>query len=304
MVTGACGFIGSHLVHFLDRAGYRVVAVDRRFPLPQWRAKLHNILFKHLDICRSDMLDDVMWRFRPKAVIHLAGTSGVRCTDRYGTTIDNNLSSTDALLRSMHRNGIRRLVFASSSSVYGQRHNSDCVCPANIGRPLSDYALSKQVCEAMCRAWQNNSDSNVIVLRLFTTYGPSARVSMAIPSFLRAIMANQPLLLNDSGRPMRDFVHVHDVCRAMIAALDAAGSRSGTYDVGTGKSTPIVNVANMIANMLSVSPVIHNRDADHRDMLVTCANVIPAAEELGFRTSVRLANGLLGATRWAIAAHS
>ena len=247
LVTGAAGFIGSHVIEALLRRGHRVVGIDNFDTFYDRASKERNLatarlspLFKleDLDIRDAHAVADVFRRHRPNHVIHLAAKAGVRPSlldpETYRAV---NTAATSELLATCARNSVEHVVFASSSSVYGDSRILPFRETEPCGRPLSPYAATKADAEAACRAHVATTGMPVTSLRMFTVYGPRQRPDLAIHRFVRAIVEGRTITLFGDGSSRRDYTHVDDIDAGVLAALDRpAGHR--TFNLGSGAPDP------------------------------------------------------------------
>jgi UDP-glucuronate 4-epimerase len=290
LVTGSAGFIGVHLIDRLLAEGSKVVGIDRR-PTPS-RPTANNAAFHCFDIRDIKRLVDVVEGETFDAVVHLAGTSGVRAVNVPDLEyISNNVEATSGLLKALKSTRTHRFIFASSSSVYGDTEAGLLVEDALLGPPLSVYSYSKQLCERSCLAWALTTGISTTVLRLFTTYGPGARSEMAVAQFLKAFETNSPIIILGSGSESRDYIYVDDVVRAFLASMRRLGA-SEVFNIGTGVATSTHELSVLMSNEYGLVPQILYRPADERDMKRTCACVEKAWARLGFRAEVSLPQGI------------
>jgi nucleoside-diphosphate-sugar epimerase len=296
LVTGSAGFIGVHLVDRLLAEGSTVVGIDRR-PTP-FRPTANDSAFHCFDIRDIKRLVDVVKGETFDAVVHLAGTSGVRAIDVPDAEyISNNVDATSGLLEALNSSRTRRFIFASSSSVYGDTEAELLVEDAVLGPSLSVYSYSKQLCERSCLAWASATGISTTVLRLFTTYGSGARPDMAVARFLTAFETNSPIVILGSGSESRDYIHVDDVVRAFLASMRRLGAPE-VFNVGTGVATSTHELSVLMSNEFGLVPQILYRPADQRDMKRTCACVEKAGAHLGFRAEVSLSTGIAETISW------
>jgi UDP-glucuronate 4-epimerase len=228
VVTGAAGFIGSHLTEALLAKGHRVVGIDAFTSYYAPAIKRANIATaskdERFDLIAGDLnelnLDEV---FEPGDVIfHLAAQPGVAASwdDAFPAYSRNNVEATHRLLESARRRGVRRIVFASSSSVYG----NGPLPMAEDGPllPASPYGVTKMTAEHLCRLYWNEFALEVVPLRLFSVYGPRQRPDMAFHRFIDAMVSGQSVRINGDGKQRRDFTYVADVVAILLAAATEA----------------------------------------------------------------------------------
>ncbi|MFM9442618.1 NAD-dependent epimerase/dehydratase family protein [Streptomyces acidiscabies] len=299
VVTGAAGFIGSHLALALVRSGATVIGVDRRPPATDKVAAanltpLHGIRgYTHvtadLTTCAIDPL-----LVEADAVFHLAGIPGVRPSwgPQFTEYVTCNVLATQRLLNSATRMRVPRLVVASSSSVYGTSPGGPST-ESNLPHPMSPYAVSKLAEEQLCLAHASRSTSptRVIALRYFTVYGPRQRADMFTHRVLTAALTGEPLPLYGTGHQRRDLTYVDDTVAATLAAATAPDAH-GVINVGTGTSTSLLEI-------ITTARHLTGRDIDVRpgterdgDVPATHADTTLARTLLGWQPTVDLHTGM------------
>jgi len=303
VVTGAAGFIGSHLVDRLLAGGYEVVGVDaftgyysRRSKERNLEAALREEGFRLvdgdlLDLDLDELLDGV------SGVVHLAGEPGVRRSwggnlSRY---MARNVLTTERLLESASRNGTPRLVYASSSSVYG----TDPGHPVDEGHatcPASPYALSKLAAEELTGLYVRERGVPVTVLRYFTVYGPRQRPEMALSRFLFAALRGRPVDVFGDGEQRRDLTFVADAVDATVAALWAP---EGVYNVGGGTRATVNEMIQAVRKVTGAPLEARYGPEADGDVRSTWADSGRAARLLGYRPRVGLEDGVAAQARWA-----
>ncbi|MEE6260146.1 NAD-dependent epimerase/dehydratase family protein [Plantactinospora sonchi] len=306
LVTGAAGFIGSHLVDALLARGVTVLGLDRRrlgeHPLAgeNLATAVTNRLFTpyHLDLA-TDQLDDVVKGC--DTVFHLAARPGVRQSwgGEFLDYAQANVVGTHRLLDACTREGVRRLVVASSSSVYGPADRPsreiDPTCP------VSPYGVSKLAAEHLCLAYARRPDSrlSVAALRYFTVYGPRQRPDMLIGRILFAAYTGFPITLYGDGSQRREFTYVSDVVTATLGAahLDV---RAAVINVGGGASVSMRGVIDEAAKVTGRQVPVKVVDAQPGDVPATAADLTRAGRLLGYWPTVGLHEGLARQSAWLV----
>ncbi|MDX2525179.1 NAD-dependent epimerase/dehydratase family protein [Streptomyces europaeiscabiei] len=299
VVTGAAGFIGSHLAHTLLQAGTTVIGVDRRDPAADQTAAA-NLAASHglpgymhitadLLTCAIDPL-----LFDADVVFHLAGIPGVRASwgPYFGDYVASNILATQRVMDAATRMRVPRVVVASSSSVYGPTSGGPSV-ESDHPRPASPYAVTKLAEEQLCLAHAARADcpTDVVALRYFTVYGPRQRPDMFTHRALLAAITGQPLRLYGDGHQRRDFTYIDDVVAATIAAA-AASNGTGIVNVGGGSNVSLLEVINIAKSLVGRDIQIHTEHARNGDVLTTRANPGRAHDLLGWHPTVDLHNGM------------
>src|SRR5581483_929687 len=232
IVTGAAGFIGSHLAEALGALGHEVVGVDCFTDYYDPAEKEANA--RGLDVRRLDLAEDLLELEDVDGVFHLAGQPGVRSFgDAFRLYLRRNVLATERVLEACTAAGVR-LVFASSSSVYGEAEaypTPEDTTPA----PISPYGITKLACEHLLRAY----DGDAVTLRYFTVYGPRQRPDMFFRRVCDALAAGDSFEIYGSGRQSRSFTYVADAVEATIAAMERAPS-GAVYNVGGGEEASMV----------------------------------------------------------------
>lgn len=302
MVTGSAGFIGSRLAQQLLATGADVVGVDcltDAYDPTEKRQRLAPLLrhprYSHLfiDLAESDLaeaLADV------GGVFHLAGRPGVRDSfSMYPLYVHDNINGTVNLLASAKRAPtVRRLVYASSSSVYG-----DAPLPLSEDmdpKPISPYGQTKLEAERLCIG-ATGPTLETIALRYFTVYGPGQRPDMALRRFAQAALEGSEIEVYGDGEQTRDFTYVDDIVDATRRAMDASASGLA-INVGGGSRVTVRQALNIIATVTGRQLRIVERDAARGDVRHTFADLERASEHLNFKPAVPLAEGIAAEVRW------
>jgi UDP-glucuronate 4-epimerase len=305
VVTGAAGFIGSHLAEALLAEGHEVVAVDAFTPSYPEADKQANLagLVGHdcFRLVRGDLneLDLDPWLQDAAAVFHLAAQPGVRTSwgPSFALYLRHNLLATQRLLEACARVGVPRLVAASSSSVYGDAPVHP-TAEESATRPVSPYGVTKLGAEHLCLAYGRVSSMRVVVLRYFTVFGPRQRPDMGFSRFLAAARAGGPITVYGDGRQTRDFVYVSDVVRANLLAM-AAPIRTGTIlNIGSGRQAALDDVLELIAGITGRRLRIRHEPPQPGDARHTGADIARARALLGWRPDVDLPTGLAAQAAW------
>ncbi len=298
VITGAAGFIGSHLADALLAAGHRVTGIDAftaTYAEARKRANLQLALGSpHFRLVQADLLEDDLTELLRACdvVFHLAGQPGVR--DSWGTDFDQyarrNILATQRLLEAAAHAQSGRLVFASSSSVYGavaEDRLSESLRP----QPISPYGVSKLAAEELCFAYQRSFGLPVVVLRYFTCYGPRQRPDMAFSRFIDAMRAGRPVIIYGDGAQERDFTYVADIVTATIAAAQATAIHQ-PINVGSGAVVRLISAVRLLEELLDRPARLEFKPLQPGDMRRTSADLSRAYTALGYVPTVALAEGL------------
>lgn len=304
LVTGAAGFIGSQLSERLLASGADVIGLDcftDYYPRPLKEANLAALRahprFRFLESAIQDaplasLLDGITH------VFHLAAQAGVRKSwgREFQIYTVNNIEATQVLLEACKGRPIERLVYASSSSVYGD----DTPLPMQETarpQPVSPYGVSKLAAEQLCYLYFMNHGVPTVALRYFTVYGPRQRPDMAFNRFLKATLADQPIVLYGDGNQTRDFTFVADAVEA-TAAAGTRGVPGRVYNIGGGSRVSMNEVIAMIGQITGRVVKIQREPTQKGDMRDTYADTSLARADLAFRPEVPLLRGLEAEYRW------
>jgi UDP-glucuronate 4-epimerase len=312
-VTGAAGFIGSHVVERLLDRGDTVLGLDNFDPFYAPQEKRANLTrasgSPRFRLTEVDVADGAALRaaldaypLPLDAVVHLAAKAGVRpsIADPVGYARTNVLG-TQALLSEAHGRGIRRFVFASSSSVYGNTAAVPFSESAAAADPVSPYAATKRAGELLCRAHQHLYGGSVLCLRLFTVYGPRQRPDLAIRKFATLMSAGKPIPLFGQGFSERDYTWIDDIVDGAVAALDRTARTPREFEIvnlGGSRATDLRRLVQLLSDALGVRPVIEQLPPQPGDVERTWADISKAEALLGYRPAVPIEEGIQRFAAW------
>lgn len=309
LITGAAGFIGSHLCERLLADGHRVIALDNFDPFYAESAKRANLAFslgkKEFRFVEGDvrdgvLLDHIFQNNAVDAAVHLAAKAGVRPSlDDPAGYLDVNVRGTLVLLEAMRRAGVKRLLFASSSSVYGNQAKMPFTETDDVGRPISPYAASKRSAELLAHAWRHLYDFDVACVRLFTVYGPRQRPDLAIHKFVRMALAGQPVPLYGDGSTRRDYTYVSDIVEGIARLLQQPGGWGyEIFNLGNGTPVTLLDMVRAVEKALGKTLEIHFLDQQPGDVEQTHADIGKAAAFCGYAPKVSLEKGVGRFVEW------
>jgi UDP-glucose 4-epimerase len=304
LVTGVAGFIGSTLAERLVGTGANVVGLDSftdYYPRPMKERNLSRLIghpsFRFIETRVQDADLPALLKDRSH-VFHLAAQAGVRKS--WGRDFDvytvNNIEATQVLLEACVKRPVERLVYASSSSVYGD----DTPMPMRedaLPQPVSPYGVTKLAAEQLCYLYHANYGVPTVSLRYFTVYGPRQRPDMGFHRFLRAVLENKPIALYGDGEQTRDFTFVDDAVSATVAAA-TKGVPGRVYNIGGGSRVSINEVLEMIGRISGRTPLVAAESVQKGDMRHTYADTTRARTDLGFAPTVDLERGLAAEYKW------
>jgi UDP-glucuronate 4-epimerase len=310
LVTGGVGFIGSHLCRALLARGDSVCILDdfSDAPYPTVLKRKHEQALRSEYPAAVEVVEGCVTNGELAArlvqstggVVHLAGLAGVRPSfaepARYAKV---NVEGTANLLDAAQRAGHERFVFASSSSVYGNATPLPAVEDAPAIVPESPYAASKRSAELVVSAMLRRTPRmRCAALRFFTVYGPWQRPEMAITTFLRLMLAGKPITMFGDGSMRRDFTHVDDIVRGIIAAMDRAPEGCRVFNLGSGAPVTLTELVEAMGRAAGVTPAVVHGPVPLGDVDATFADVGRAKRELGWEPRVRLEEGLGTVVGW------
>jgi len=300
LVTGCAGFIGSHVVDKLLELGYKVIGIDCITDYYPRAIKEENIAFalehKDFEFIEEDILEIDQF---PSVdyIFHLAAQAGVRAS--WGSSFEiytvNNIEATQKLLEFYKSRKIKKFVYASSSSVYG-----DAELPMkedSLLKPVSPYGVTKLAGENLCYLYWKNYNLPTVSLRYFTVYGPRQRLDMAIHKFVRAILDGEEIVVYGDGEQTRDFTYVDDAVEANILAAnnDLAGE---TFNIGGGCRISVNELIKLMEDVLGKKANIKNIEKQKGDVRDTWADVSKAEKELGWKPKVKIEEGFRKFVDW------
>ncbi len=309
LLTGGVGFIGYHLARALLARGDGVVILDDFSDAPYPKvAKLRNerdLRAEHprLQVARGCVTDQALVSELARGadvVLHLAGLAVVRPSfadpARYARV---NVEGTAAVHEAARAAGVERFVFASSSSVYGNATPLPAREDAPAVAPESPYAASKRGAELVAAAMSRRTPSmRCAALRFFTVYGPRQRPELAITSFARSLLARERVTVFGDGSMRRDFTHVDDIVRGVLAVVDGVRPGFRAYNLGSGAPVNLKNLVAAIGRVVGVEPVVEHAPVPLGDVDATFADVSRARAELGWEPRVPLETGLETVAAW------
>lgn len=304
LVTGAAGFIGSHLTERLLALGHTVTGVDvftDYYDVALKRRNLETALahprfrLLELDLGAADLaaLPDVA------VVFHQAAQAGVRASwgRDFASYVHHNVLATQRLLERYQGSKLERFVYASSSSVYGdaERYPTD---EDLLPRPFSPYGVTKLAGEHLALLYGRNFGMPVAALRYFTVYGPRQRPDMAFHRFCRAMLAGEPIVVYGDGRQSRDFTYVADAIEANVRAWERSAPQ-GVYNVGGGSQVEVVEAIAILERALGVKAKVDFQPRPPGDPLRTRADATRIRAGLGFAPATPIEQGLAAEAEWA-----
>lgn len=307
LITGCAGFIGSTLAETLLSLGFSVTGVDNFDPFYSKQLKKDNLqnlsghpLFRFNEVNICDGLQNI--REKIDVVIHLAAKAGVRpsIADPSGY-IQNNIFGTQQVLEFMRRNGIKKLIFTSSSSVYGNNKNIPFRESDIVDNPISPYAFTKKAGELLTYTYHHLYRIDVINLRLFTVYGPRQRPDLAIHKFVKSILKDKPVEIYGRGNTARDYTFVSDIVKGFSNALNFILENENIYltlNLGNNKPVVLTELVELIYKKLDKKPLLIHKPMQPGDADITCADIRLAGELIGYEPLISIEDGIESFIKW------
>ncbi|MBM7622027.1 nucleoside-diphosphate-sugar epimerase [Bacillus tianshenii] len=299
LVTGAAGFVGSHLCEsLLEEPTYHVTGVDTFIgPTPPSfkRMNLQNLL-DHPRFCfmQTNLLNTNLEQLLNgvDAIYHLSAIPGVRSSwgDEFAPYMDNNILATQKLLESVKSINIKRFIYISTSSVYGEKVGK--VCEDAALNPLSPYGITKLTGEQLCRVYENSFGLPLVVLRYFTVYGPRQRPDMAFHRFMRQIYTNQPITIFGDGLQTRDFTYIDDCITGTKKALTADGVIGETINIGGKERSSILGIISTLEKVTGRKALLSFSGRLKGEPHHTWADISKAERLLEYSPAIPLKGGL------------
>lgn len=311
LVTGGAGFIGSHLCDRLVARGERVVAVDSFEPFYDPAVKRRNLAgvtgnpsfrLVECDILDAAGLERALADEPIDVVVHLAARAGVRPSiEQPGAYMDTNVRGTLNVLDLARARGIDRVVFGSSSSVYGDSAPVPFSEDDPAALPISPYAASKRAGELLCHTYHHLFGLTIVCLRFFTVYGPRQRPDLAIHKFTRLMSEGRKIPFFGDGSTERDYTYVDDIIQGVVAAIDHTASHPGAFEIvnlGESETTSLAELVDALARALGVTPTLERLPAQPGDVARTFASIDKARRLLGYAPETPVSVGLERFVDW------
>ena len=308
LVTGGAGFIGSHLIEALAaQADEPIVCLDDLCDAYAPALKRVNmaaatqlgVVHVEGDVADAETVQGVMAEHRPRVVYHLAAHAGVRRSFAAPAEFARvNISGTVAVLEAARMFPVERLVFASSSTVYGAKCPAPFREDAPLGRPLSPYGATKQAAEALCFAYHAAYDVPVVAVRPFSVYGPRIRPDLALTIFAEKLTRGEPIPVLGDGSAERDFTHVSDVAAGLLAAAESPSAIGRAINLGHDEPISVRRAISLLAESLGAEPAMEYRPAHPGDLPRTQADLTLARELLGWRPQIGFRDGAADFAAW------
>ncbi|GAA4303671.1 NAD-dependent epimerase/dehydratase family protein [Nibribacter koreensis] len=309
LVTGAAGFIGSNLVEKLLDLNNEVVGIDnfdsfysRLIKQENLQVALENpsFSFHEFDLGEVGRMEAITEPI--DIVVHLAGKAGVRPSiDDPNGYIKANISATNNILEWMHKRNMKKLVFASSSSVYGNNKKVPFEETDAVDNPISPYAFTKKACELLNHVYHSLYKIDIINLRFFTVYGPRQRPDLAIHKFVKLIDNNIPITVFGDGSTARDYTYVEDTVSGILNSIEFISRNTEIFEViNLGNSTPVklLDLINHLYTIMGKEPQIEHLPMQPGDVDITYASIEQASKLINYNPQTPIETGLRKFLDW------
>jgi UDP-glucuronate 4-epimerase len=307
IVTGGAGFIGSHLTEKLLVKGHKVICIDDFNDFYAPKIKWQNIRelkkSKNFQLVKADIRDQkkilsVFKKSSPSVVFHLAARAGVRPSLKEPLLYqDVNVRGTLNLLEASRLNEVKKFIFASSSSVYGNNKKVPFSETDNVDNPISPYAATKKAGELLCYTYHHLYGLPVACLRFFTVYGPRQRPEMAIHKFIREIDQGTPVTMYGKGNTYRDYTYIDDIISGVSACLHANFNYE-IMNLGNSRTVPLRMLISTIEKELGKKAVIRTLPEQAGDVKRTFASITKARKLLSYAPVTDIAAGIKAMVQW------
>ncbi len=309
LVTGTAGFIGYHLADRLLREGHTVVGLDNcndYYDIRLKHARLEQLSGRvgwtdvRADLCDAARLRELFDTYRFEVVCNLAAQAGVRYSLTHPHVYQkSNLEGFVNILEACRHGGVRRLVYASSSSVYGGNQQLPFSETDTVDHPVSLYAATKKANELMAHTYSHLFGLQTVGLRFFTVYGPWGRPDMAMWLFTAAMLRQQPIRVFNHGRMQRDFTYIDDIISGVCAALFRDGLEAyEVFNLGNHRAENLMDMIGVLAGCLGVEPQIRMEPMQPGDVAATFADIRLARCKLGFEPQTPISVGIPRFVGW------
>lgn len=311
LITGVAGFIGSHIAETLVTKGIKVVGLDNfdDFYLPEIKRRnigklLANELFT---LCEVDVRDKVglnaiFEEYKPQMVIHLCAMAGVRPSiEQPELYAEVNVNGTVNTLEAMKRFAVKKFIFASSSSVYGNNSKVPFVETDNVDKAISPYASTKKAGEVIAHTYHHLYSIDMLLLRFFTVYGERQRPDLAIHKFTRLITEGQPIPFYGDGLTFRDYTHISDIISGVVEAVKLTEREENLYEIINIGNNQTVSLQEMVAHIekaVGKKAIINKMPMQMGDVQKTYADIGKAKRLLGYNPKMNFEEGIRQFVKW------
>jgi len=313
LITGAAGFIGSNLADSLLKNNYQVLGIDNFDPFYARTIKESYIAealknpdfqFREGDIRDLNFINKCFKDFKPEVVIHLAARAGVRPSlldpQSY---VDVNIMGTLNILEMMKKSRTRKMIFASSSSVYGNNKKIPFSENDNVDYPISPYAASKKAGELLCHTYHHLYNLDIFCMRFFTVYGPRQRPDLAINKFVKAILNNDVIYLYGDGTSARDYTYIEDTVKGISGAIEKVKGFD-VFNLGESKPISLIDLVRLIEKSAQKKTRLEYLPMQEGDVVLTFADISKARKKLNYKPETNIETGIKKYIEWFKMNHS
>lgn len=314
LVTGAAGFIGFHLSQALLKKNYMVVGYDNindyydvnlKYARLDVLKNFDNFKFIHADLADADAVNKAFEEFHPQIVVNLAAQAGVRYSiENPRAYIDSNIIGFFNILEACRHNPVEHLLYASSSSVYGNQEKTPFSVDDQVDRPISLYAATKKSDELLAFSYAHLYKIPATGLRFFTVYGPYGRPDMAYFGFTNKIFADEPIKIFNNGDMLRDFTYIDDIVTGILNILpcppeaDAKGDMYKIYNIGNNKPEKLMTFIETLEDVIGIKAKKEYLPMQAGDVYQTYADVSELEKNFGFKPQTTIREGLTNFIKW------
>lgn len=320
LVTGAAGFIGFHYAKVLVETGHEVLGIDNLndyYDVSLKQARLRelerfdNFTFTKLEMADKEVIAEYFAAHKPQVVANLAAQPGVRYSiENPHAYIDSNIQGFLNVLEGCRHNGVEHLIYASSSSVYGNNTKLPFSVSDNVDHPISLYAATKKSNELMAHTYAHLYGIPVTGLRFFTVYGPWGRPDMAVYKFTKLIHEGKPISVYNHGDMQRDFTYVDDIVQAMLRLVDKGPHATENtapyrlYNIGNNSPEQLMDLIKYIEQASGIKAELAMMDMQPGDVYATYADIDDLVSDIDFKPSTSLKDGVEKFVEWYKMYHS
>ncbi len=306
LVTGAAGFIGSHICEYYLNRGNTVIGIDNFDNFYSREIKEENIdeistsnfIFYEVDIRNKSSLEKVFSENKIDIVIHLAAKAGVRPSmDSIEEYYDVNINGTISLLETMRNFNVKKMIFASSSSVYGNNKKVPFSESDQVDNPISPYAASKKSGELLCHVYCHLYGFEITCLRFFTVFGPRQRPDLAIHKFTKLINSGEPVPIFGDGSTSRDYTYILDIVDGVNCAIDHLNGYK-VFNLGESKIISLISLVHTIEKSLGKKAILVYAPFQPGDVNITFSNISKARSEIGYNPQYDINLGINEFVSW------
>lgn len=310
LITGGAGFIGSTLCDKILKEDNKIIVIDNfnDYYNPELKEQniQHNINNKNYklyrgDICDNSLLKRIFDENKIDVVVHIAASAGVRPSiDKPIDYVKNNIEGTVNILEIMKANNVKKIVFASSSSIYGNCKEEIFSEDLKVTEPISPYAASKSACEQFLYTYSKLYDIQVVALRFFTVFGPRQRPDLAIRKFIDLIKENKPIPVYGDGTTIRDYTYIDDIVDGIIGAINYNDTQYEIINLGGGAPVSLNQMIETIEKVLNKKAKIERLPMQMGDVNKTAADITKAKKLLNYNPKTSFESGIIKFIDWEI----